>query len=197
MSKLNNIKAVKEMIAGNHRTQTKNTVAFDAEKEFIKREVGDQWNDDEGNVWEQKKGYKIKLGKLSELRSEINTFPKCSKEVCTCMTPNRNDLKMKSIHGMCLDCVISMEHQMKIDGTYGEYERKKKLENAKAWLTQAELEKDTIKLAMKARFVNEDGSLEDWDGGSWEEIEEKIETEFQNFKETFIQKLETDSEEIH
>ena len=66
MSKLNNIKAVKEMIAGNHRTQTKNTVAFDAEKEFIKREVGDQWNDDEGNVWEQKKGYKIKLGKLSE-----------------------------------------------------------------------------------------------------------------------------------
>jgi hypothetical protein len=90
-----------------------------------------------------------------------------------------------------------MEHQMKIDGTYGEYERKKKLENAKAWLTQAELEKDTIKLAMKARFVNEDGSLEDWDGGSWEEIEEKIETEFQNFKETFIQKLETDSEEIH
>jgi hypothetical protein len=197
MSKLNNIKAVKEMIAGNHRTQTKNTVAFDAEKEFIKREVGDQWNDDEGNVWEQKKGYKIKLGKLSELRSEINTFPKCSKEVCTCMTPNRNDLKMKSIHGMCFDCVISMEHQMKIDGTYKTYERNKKLENAKAWLKQAELEKEVIKSALKARFVNEDGSLEDWDGTSWEDTEQKIEKEFQDFRENFIQKLETDDEEIH
>jgi len=197
MSKLNNIKAVKEMIAGNHRTQTKNTVAFDAEKEFIKREVGDQWNDDDGNVWEQKAGYKIKLGKLSELRSEINTFPKCSKEVCTCMTPNRNDLKMKSIHGMCFDCVINMEHQMKIDGTYKTYERNKKLENAKAWLKQAELEKEVIKSALKARFVNEDGSLEDWDGTSWEDTEQKIEKEFQDFRENFIQKLETDSEEIH
>jgi hypothetical protein len=191
MSKLNNIKAVKEMIAGNHRTQTKNTVAFDAHKEFVKREVGDQWIDDDGNTWEQKKGYKVKLGKLSELRNTLKDFPNCKKDTCTSHTnPTRNDIKMQAIHGMCLNCVISMEHQMKIDGTYSEYERKKKLENAKAWLAQAELEKDTIKLAMKARFVNEDGSLEDWDGGSWEEIEEKIETEFQNFKETFIQKLE-------
>ena len=197
MSKLNNIKAVKEMIAGNHRTQTKNTVAFDAEKEFIKREVGDKWNDDDGNVWEQKKGYKVKLGKLSELRSEINTFPKCSKEVCTCMTPNRNDLKMKSIHGMCFDCVIDMEHKLKIEGKYGEYERLKKLENAKAWLKQAELEKETIKSALKTKFINEDGSFEEWSGTSWEETEKKIEKEFQDFRENFIQKLETGNEEIH
>jgi len=56
MAKLQNIKAVKEMIAGNHRTQTKNTVAFGESKDFIKREVGDQWTDGEGNIWEQKKG---------------------------------------------------------------------------------------------------------------------------------------------
>ena len=190
MAKLNNIKAVKEMIAGNHRTQTKNTVGFDEQKEFVKREVGEQWTDDDGNTWEQKKGYKVKLGKLSELRSTLKDFPNC-KEGCTShMNPTRNDLKMQTIHGMCLDCVIEMEHKLKMEGKYEEYERSKKLENAKAWLKQAELEKDTVKLAMKARFVNEDGSLEDWDGGSWEEIEQKIETEFQDFKENFIQQLE-------
>ena len=190
MAKLQNIKAVKEMIAGNHRTQTKNTVAFGEEKEFVKREVGDQWTDDEGNIWEQKKGYKIKLGKLSELRNEINTFPKCSKEVCTCTNPNRNDLKMKSIHGMCFDCVIDMEHKLKIEGKYEDYEREKLLGNGKAWLKQAELEKEALKVAIKARYINEDGSIEEWDGTTWEEMEEKIENEFRMFKENFIQKLE-------
>lgn len=197
MAKLQNIKAVKEMIAGSHRTQTKNTVAFDGETEFVKREVGEQWTDNDGNIWEQKKGYKVKLGKLSELRNEINTFSKCPKEVCTCSTPNRNDLKMKTIHGMCFDCVVDMEHRLKLEGKYDEYVRQKKLDNAKAWLKQAELEKESVKLALKSRYLNEDGSFEEWDGVSWEEIEEKIENEFQQFRENFIQKLETDSEEIH
>lgn len=197
MAKLNNIKAVKEMIAGNHRTQTKNTVGFDEQKEFVKREVGEQWTDNDGNIWEQKKGYKVKLGKLSELRDSLKDFPNC-KEGCTShMNPTRNDLRMKVIHGMCFDCVIEMEHKLKIEGKYEEYERSKILENAKAWLKQAELEKDTIKLAMQARFVNEDGSLEEWDGMSWSEMEEKIENEFRTFRENFIQKLEYPSEEIH
>ena len=194
MAKLQNIKAVKEMIAGNHRTQTKNTVGFGEEKNFIKREVGEQWTDGEGNIWEQKKGYKVKLGKLSELRNEINTFPKCRKDVCTCTNPNRNDLKMKAIHGMCFDCVIDMEHQLKIEGKYDEYERQKMLENGKAWLKQAELEKEALKVAIKARYINEDGSVEEWDGISWEEMEEKIENEFRIFRENFIQKLENPSE---
>ena len=194
MAKLQNIKAVKEMIAGNHRTQTKNTVGFGEEKNFIKREVGDQWTDGEGNIWEQKKGYKVKLGKLSELRNEINTFPKCRKDVCNCTNPNRNDLKMKAIHGMCFDCVIDMEHQLKIEGNYDEYERQKMLENGKAWLKQAELEKEALKVAIKARYINEDGSVEEWDGISWEEMEEKIENEFRIFRENFIQKLENPSE---
>jgi len=190
MAKLQNIKAVKEMIAGNHRTQTKNTVAFGESKDFIKREVGDQWTDGEGNIWEQKKGYKVKLGKLSELRNDINTFPKCRKDVCTCTNPKRNDLKMKAIHGMCFDCTIDMEHQLKTEGKYEEYERQKMLDNGKAWLKQAELEKEALKLAIKARYINEDGSIEEWDGTTWEEMEEKIENEFRMFKENFIQKLE-------
>jgi len=197
MSKLNNIKAVKEMIAGTHKTQTKTVVGFNEGQTFVKREVGDRWTDDEGNTWEQKKGYKVKLGKLSELRNDLNTFSKCPKEVCTCTNPKRNDHKMKAIHGMCFDCVISMEHQLKIEGKYEEYERQKILENAKAWLKQAEFEKEALKVAIKARYINEDGSFEEWDGIPWEEMEEKIENEFRIFRENFIQKLEKPNEEIH
>ena len=56
---------------------------------------------------------------------------------------------------------------------------------------QAELEKEALKVAIKARYINEDGSVEEWDGVTWEEMEEKIENEFRIFRENFIQKLET------
>lgn len=190
MSKLQNVKAVKEMLAGVHKTQTKKTIGFDQTKDFVKREVGEQWVDGDGITWEQKKGYRVKLGKLSELRKELTVFPNCKKEVCTCTTPNRNDYKMKAIHGMCFDCVIDMEHQMRIDGTYKEYERTKLLANGVEWLKQAELEKEAIKSALKVKYINEDGSEENWAGKSWEEVEEQIENEFKMFKENFIEKLE-------
>ena len=99
--KLKNVKAVREMIAGTHKSQTKTNVSFGETKEVIRREVGDQWTDDDGNIWEQRKGYKVKLGKLSKLRDELTKFPKCRKEICTCTNPNRNDMYMKKIHDMC------------------------------------------------------------------------------------------------
>ena len=188
--KLKNVKAVKEMVAGTHKSQTKTTVGFGETKTIVKREVGDRWTDDNGNVWEQKKGYKVKLGKLSELRKELNTFPNCKKEICTCTNPKRNDIKMKTIHGMCFDCVIEMEHKLKIEGKYEEYEREKIFANMKSWLKGAEVEKEALKTALKARFVNEDGSIEEWSEMSWEEVEKKIDNEFRLFKENYLKKWE-------
>ena len=42
MSKLNNIKAVKEMLGGEHKTQTKKTISF-TDKVVERREVGETW----------------------------------------------------------------------------------------------------------------------------------------------------------
>ena len=188
--KLKNVKAVREMIAGTHKTQTKTNVSFGEKKTFVKREVGDRWTDDDGTLWEQKKGYKVKLGKLSELRQNLNKFPNCKKEICTCTNPKRNDIKMKTIHGMCFDCVIKMEHKLKIEGKYEEYEREKILANMKSWLKGAEVEKEALKTALKAKFVNEDGSIEEWNEMSWEDVEKKIDNEFRLFKENYLKKWE-------
>ena len=188
--KLKNVKAVREMIAGTHKTQTKTNVSFGEKKTFVKRKVGEQWTDDDGTLWEQKKGYKVKLGKLSELRQNLNKFPNCKKEICTCTNPKRNDIKMKTIHGMCFDCVIEMEHKLKIEGKYEEYEREKILANMKSWLKGAEVEKEALKTALKAKFVNEDGSIEEWNEMSWEDVEKKIDNEFRLFKENYLKKWE-------
>ena len=186
--KLKNIKAVNEMLLGEHKTQTKKVIAFD-EKKVIKRDVGTTWSDDKGQTWEQKNGYKVKVGKFAKLREELKSFPNCNKETCVCIEPTQLDLKMKAYHGMCLNCVVDMEHKMKLEGTYDEYERKKLLSNGEAWLKSAEIEKDILKAGMKAKFINEDGSIEDWGGQNEEEVMARIEDGFTKFKENFIEKL--------
>ena len=191
-NKLKNVKAVKEMLSGEHKTQTKKTISF-TDKVIERREVGETWTDNKGQKWEQRKGYKVKVGKLSKLREELKMFPNCNKETCTCIEPGQADLKMKAIHGMCLNCVVEMEHKLKLNGEYEEYERKKMLANAEAWLKQAELEKEVLKTTLKASFVNEDGSIEKWKEGMTEdELEEKIDKEFETFRENFIGKLKNE-----
>ena len=193
MAKLKNIKAVQEMLGGEHKTQTKKTVSFD-KKEVVRREVGDTWTDDKGQKWEQRNGYKVKVGKLSELREELKKFPNCKDGCESYLDPGQADLKMKAIHGMCLNCVVEMEHELQLKGEYEEYERKKLLSNAEAWLKQAEVEKEILKNTLKASFVNEDGSIEEWgEAISEEELVRKIDDGFDKFKENFINKLKNES----
>ena len=194
MSKLKNIKAVKEMLGGEHKTQTKKTISF-TDKVLVKREVGETWIDDKNQKWEQRNGYKVKVGKLSKLREELREFPNCNTKnsSCNCTEPGTADLKMKAIHGMCLNCVVEMEHKLKLEGKYEEYERTKLLANAEAWLKQAEVEKDILKSTLKASYINEDGSIEDWgEGMSEKELVEKIDNGFEKFKENFIDKLKNE-----
>jgi hypothetical protein len=176
------------MLLGEHKTQTKKSISFEGKK-FVKKEVGETWIDDDGQSWEQKNGYRVKVGKFAKLREDLKAFPNCNKETCTCIEPSQADLKMKAYHGVCLDCVVEMEHDLKLKGEYDEYERTKLLNNAESWLKEAEVEKEVLKSTIKASFINEDGSIEEWDGLSEEEIVSKIDDGFEEFKTNFIDKL--------
>jgi hypothetical protein len=90
---------------------------------------------------------------------------------------------------MCLDCVVEMEHDLKLKGEYGSYEQQKLLNNAESWLKEAEIEKEVLKTTIKASFIKEDGSIEEWDGLSEDEIIAKIDDGFEKFKTNFIDKL--------
>lgn len=188
MSKLKNVKAVREMLEGKHKTQTKKTVSFE-KKEFVKREIGDVWTDEAGQEWKQKKGYKVKLGKLHKHRHEMKKFPNCKDGCESYLDPCQADLKMNAYHGMCLNCVVEMEHKLKIEGKYEEYEKKKMLANAEAWLKKAEFEKDILKNSIEAQFINEDGSIEKWGGLNKDEVIDRVEQGFEKFKTEYIGKL--------
>ena len=209
--KLQNVKAVQQMLDGSHKFQTKKTTGFSDAKIVAKKNerhvVGDTWeeSDSVGNkfIIEQRDGFRIKKTKNSkifqELRDDLRSFPACRKETCTCAGTHPIDKKMQIIHKMCFDCVIDMEHELKKAGTYEEYEQNKIRENALAWLAAAERDVAMLKqtYTQAAEFVtNSDGALETWGAKmSPAEFEETVQTQFNKFKENFLKNLNGETNE--
>ena len=211
--KLQNVKAVQQMLDGNHKFQTKKTTGFsDAKLVAQKNErhtIGDVWEetDSTGNIFviEQRDGFRIRKTKNSEifqeLRDDLKSFPNCRKETCTCSGTHPLDKKMQIIHKMCFDCVIDMEHEMTKAGTYEEYSKNKIRENALAWLAAAERDVDMLKqtYTQAAEFVtNSDGALETWNAKMTPaEFEETVQTQFNKFKENFLKNLDGEPNETN
>jgi len=201
-NKLQNIKAVKQMLDGTHKFQTKKTHGFtDAKQKAEKnkrREIGEIWEEKIGNTIyqiEQQDGFRVKKPKnsvASEVRSYLNSYPNCKKDCCK-EKKGPADEKMRVIHGMCLDCVIDMEHELKKQGKYDEYEKEKMLANANAWLKKAEDDVEMLKKAYteaQQYATNADGLLETWDAKmTSEEFENTIEKEFKQFKIDFLNNI--------
>jgi len=205
--KLKNVNAVKQLLDGSHKFQTKSKIALGNEKEYENHKVGDTWeekNSKTGVVYiiEQKEGFTVRKlknsGLFKKIREDLNTFSNCPKEKCTCLKPQRIDEKMRRIHGMCFDCVIDMEHQMKQDGTFDEYSKNMIEKNARAWLKQAEEDVKLLKrVYTESREIVKDeyGKMEHLDAKmTVEEFEEKIEKEFEKYKKTFLENLEKDND---
>lgn len=197
MTKLQNIKAIRQMLDGTHKTQTRKTIGFaDVKSSEKRREVGEIWTDDNGVEWEQRNGFKIKKGKLDEIRELLakNRMPSHCPECNQPMT-KRLDKKFWALDKRCFDCQVAFEHNLRIEGKYEAYEKERMLKNAEAWLQQAEQE--AMEIAKMFRdpltFANSDGTVETWTGGlSGDEMAEKVEKEFELFKENFINKLKQD-----
>ena len=197
MAKLQNIRAIRQMLDGTHKTQTKQTIGFAGGKGIEqKREVGETWTDVHGVEWEQRNGFKIQKGKLDELREMLAKTkmpaicPKCSQAMT-----KRLDKKFWALEKHCFDCQVEFEHNLRIEGKYEEYEKQRMLANAENWLKDAEQEAKELAAAFRnpLAFANSDGTIENWSGGlTGDEMAEKIENEFELFKENFISKLKND-----
>jgi len=204
--KLQNVKAIQQMLDGTHKFQTKKLVGFsdaeDAAKKNERHAVGDIWEEKDpvsGVIYivEQRDGFRIKKTNnadvLQGVRDDLRAFPNCRKETCTCAGTHHLDKKMKVIHGMCFDCTIEMEHELKKAGTFNEYAYNKMRENALAWLQSAERDVEMLKeiYTQASKFVtNSDGITETWSAKmSPEEFEETIQSDFNKYKQEFIEKI--------
>jgi hypothetical protein len=207
--KLQNVKAVQQMLDGTHKFQTKKSVGFSDAADTARRneqhEVGEVWEetDTNGNTYviEQRDGFRIRKTKnteiLQSIRDEIRAFPNCRKDTCTCIGTHHLDQKMRKIHGMCFDCTIDMEHDLRKAGKYEEYEQEKIRENALAWLREAERDVAMLKQAytQASKFVSSgNGDVETWtEKMTPEEFEETVQKQFETFKQNFLENLDKEN----
>lgn len=203
MSKLQNIKAIRQMIDGTHRTQTRTNVGFsdaDASSERSKkREVGEVWNeyDSDGNVisvWEQKKGYRVRKGvnhkSVEHIREILNSYPNCLDD---CRTTNKTklDIRFRNKFGRCADCQFRIETQMKLEGKWKEYERNQLKANADAFFKNADTEIEIVHDGLsnkKIGYANSDGTMNEWE--SDKKLADTIKSEYNSYKEIAYSQIE-------
>ena len=184
MSKLNNVKAINEMIRGEHRTQTRKSKGY--EKKSLERKIGDSWTDNKGQTWVQKNGYKIKVGRLNNIRKAMDTSlcPKCNKKATNW------DKQFIVKEGKCHDCIVKEETLMVCEGyvknkpIYEQWERKKIRKNVESFLKDAAKDVEMLKARFtKTEFVNSDGTIDKWNlPQSVDAIETTIDKQFDKFK---------------
>lgn len=201
MSKLQNIKAVKQMLSGEHRLQNRTVVGYEGKKDITTRKVGDIWEEISSNgdviEWEQKKGYRVKRRKITKIldkvREELNQYPNCYDNCEKKKTAKytQHDKKIRDVHGMCLDCLARYETYLKANGEFKEYERKRHLESATSFFRDAEKEKELIKTALNSiEYVEEDGGAEVWTSENKQALLEKIDRDFEKLKKSILEPLE-------
>jgi len=133
-------------------------------KKSIERKEGDIWEED-GKQWTLKNGIKQTVTRFDAIKKSLIlpiTCPKCNNHIAN-HTINK---KMWPIHGMCFDCVIRMETELKRDDKFEEYQRNMNIGGLKTYIK--ELEDALLELMLddgKQSFVTEVGDVEEWRGG--------------------------------
>jgi len=202
--KLQNIKAIKQMIAGTHKSQTRKTHGFSDAKEMSKKnerhEVGDVWFETDkrtGTEWKvtQYDGFRSRepANSVREHIKDILTAP----ENCPCcgkkmkgMPEEKLNLKMYFKSGKCFDCVLKEETLIRAKGpeAWEEYSRKKMLANAKSWMTDTDKEVEELKkVVTETYWQNADGRSEEI---NITEFIKRIDNDYQDLKKQILENLE-------
>jgi len=158
--KRKDVERMRNLIKGKTGESAELQVGYTSKQETHKE--GDIWEEG-GKKWIIKDGIKQTYTKLDKVKKEaiLPLFCPC----CGNLMKKRNDSKMYKIHKMCFDCVIDMEHQLRIDGKYEEYERAIVANNAESYLDDLEQYLLEAINESNTQFVSERGEVERWKGG--------------------------------
>tara|TARA_R100001443_G_scaffold117025_1_gene139596 strand:+ start:2566 stop:3183 length:618 start_codon:yes stop_codon:yes gene_type:complete len=198
--KLQNIKAVKQLLDGTHKSQTKTSVSLsDTTKKNKKRVIGETWIEKNANgvefKWEQKDGFRVKRPLNSILDQVTNALtlpavcPTCEQDMHG--KEKRLNQKMYFKAGKCFDCVTKEETLIRSDKKkWEEYSSKKMLANATGWFKDADKEVEILKSTLKdIVWENADGQVGEVDRTKWLK---KIDKDYKKIKKQIINNLTID-----
>jgi hypothetical protein len=165
-----------------------------ADKENIKREVGERWTDSKGKSWEQYEAGKIEVSELGDIMAETRAYldklNSCKSDNCKTIKIGRVDKKLISKTGYCLHCLALREAQIKYDGLWEAYEDYKIYSNMIAHGTEivAQFQQAYDDAKQEYEVVKEDGTLEKWSmERDVEELKAEILLDIVNFEKEIEQ----------
>ena len=139
-----------------------------ADKEIIKRKVGEKWTDDDGKTWEQLEAGKVQTSELGDImadaRAYLDKLNTCKSDNCKTIKIGRVDKKLISKTGYCLHCLTIKESQIKVDGLWEAYEDYKIFSNMIAHGNDivAQFKQAYRDAKQTYEVVQEDGKIETW-----------------------------------
>lgn len=158
--KRKDVERMRNLIRGKANESAELQVGYKTKKEDHKE--GDIW-EEEGKKWTIKDGIKQTYTKLDRIKKEAILPLFCPE--CGSLMKKRIDAKMYKIHQKCSDCVIEMEHKLRIKGEYINYQRDIVADNAQSYLDDLETYLLEAINESNTQYVSERGEVERWKGG--------------------------------
>jgi len=183
-----------------HKVQRMRNLATKKFGAKTKIQVGYKKNNEEhkeGDVWtEGKKTWTIKNGitqtvtKLDKARNTVIMpmfCPKCNDKYMR----GQLDKLFWKLYGECSKCRIAYETDLKIKGTYGEYEKNILAGNIKDWKNDLEsAAKSFVSETNRKGYVTETGKIEDWSKENKTEIEKTVNETISGISKKLTSQLE-------
>ena len=154
------VQRVRNLVNKDFTGKTKSQTGY--QKASKRYKEGDIWTEG-GKQWTIKNGIKQNVTKLDSAKKAIRIPLACPK--CGGSMKHHLAKKMYRIHGMCFDCVINMEADLRKAGLYEEYEKNLMQGNIKVFLNNIE-DYTLALLDNKSTYVTEQGDVEDWKNNS-------------------------------
>ena len=179
--KKQDVERIRNIVQGKYGEKTRTSVGFTSKDDF--HTEGDIWETN-GRTWTIKNGIKQNVTKLDKAKKAHMLPLLCPK--CNSIMKKRLDKQYYNIHKTCFNCVVDMEHELKKQGKWEEYERKlhndeidNKIKEYKLWVSEKINESNNS-------FISEAGDNEHWHGAVNQELVDKnvdeVVTYLQNLK---------------
>lgn len=158
--KHSDVERVRNLVKKNYTGKTKLQTGY--QKAYTKHQEGDIW-EESGKTWTIKNGIKQNITKFDKAKKAIRIPLACPK--CKGSMNYHLSKKMYKIHGMCFDCTIDYEAQLRKAGLYDEYEKNLMQGNIKTFLSEIESYTHSL-INNEQSYVTEQGVVEDWKNNS-------------------------------
>jgi hypothetical protein len=176
--KRKDVERLRNLIKGNTNDSAETQIGYTKKIELYQE--GDVWEEN-GKKWTIKDGIKQSHTKLDQIKKEVFTPLFCPE--CSNIMKKRMDSKMYKIHKKCFDCVIEMEHKLKLEGKYDEYEKNLVAHNALSYANDLEQYLLEAINTSNNQYVSENGEVERWKGGiDKEKLTQEVKDGIEEFK---------------